>query len=451
MNEQQAVAQKGDYQRASGATQPDTAGGKVLVGKSFMPPRNNPRASFFTRHRGWIIALAIVAAVIVLAAFISLQRGDVPVRMAGVYRGNIRATISTNGKITPVQPFEAHAAAPALVKRVLVREGDPVKAGQLLVELDTSEAQAEAAKALAQLRAAQASMQAIQTGGTREEVLTTEAELTKARTDRDTAQRNLDAMRRLQKEGAASLGEVRDAEDQLQRADAQVNLLQQKLKGRYSRSEVAQVEAQENEGQAAYAAAQSVLRNSLIRAPNSGIVYSLPVRPGTFVNTGDLLVEVADLSTVEVHAYVDEPDIARLAPGERVNITWDAMPGRMWQGTVTRLPAQIVKYQTRNVGEVVCRVPNPGDHLLPNTSVNVTIITAEHRNVLIVPREAVRMDGHAWVFQIVNGELQQKQVGIGISNLTQAEVTGLPDNAKLALGTTNGQPLRAGMSVRPSQ
>lgn len=416
-----------------------------------MPPRNHSRAGIWARHRGWIIALAIVAAVIVLAAFISLQRGDVPVRVAQVYRGDIRATITTNGKITPVQPFEAHAMAPALVKRVLVREGDPVKAGQLLLELDTSEAQAEAAKALAQLRAAEASMQAIQAGGTREQVLTTQAELVKAKTDRDAAQRNLDAMRRLQQEGAASTGEVRDAENQLQRADAQVNLLQEKLKERYSGPEVAQVKAQENEGQAAYNAAQSVLRSSLVRSPSAGVVYSLPVRAGGFVNTGDLLVEVADLSTVEVHAFVDEPDIARLSPGEAVNISWDAMPGRHWQGTVTRLPAQIVKYQTRNVGEVVCRVPNPGYHLLPNTNVNVTIITAEHRNVLMVPREAVRMDGKAWVFQIVNGELQQRQVQVGISNLTQAEVSGLPDKAQVALSTTNGQALRPGMAVRPAQ
>jgi HlyD family secretion protein len=416
-----------------------------------MSPRNNSQASFFARHRVWIIGLAVIAAVIVLAAFISLQRSDVPVRMAEVSRSNIRAVITTNGKITPVLPFEAHAAAPALVKRVLVREGDRVQAGQLLLELNTSEAQAEAAKALAQLRAAEASMDAIQAGGTREEILTTQAELVKARTDRDSAQRNLDAMRRLQKEGAASLGEVRDAENQLQRADAQVNLLQQKLKARYSRPQVEEVKAQQNEGQEAYAAAQSVLRNSIVRAPSAGVVFSLPVHAGGFVNTGDLLVQVADLSTVEVHSFVDEPDIARLAPGQRVDITWDAMPGRQWVGTVTRLPAQIVKYQTRNVGEVVCRVPNPGDRLLPNTNVNVTIITAEHRDVLVVPREAVRMDGKAWVFQVRNGQLQQREVQVGISNLTQAEISGLPDKAKVALGTTNGQPLRAGMLVRPSQ
>jgi HlyD family secretion protein len=416
-----------------------------------MSPRNNSQAGFFGRHRVWIIGLAIIAAVIVLAAFISLQRSDVPVRIAEVHRGDIRAVITTNGKITPVLPFEAHAVAPALVKRVLVREGDRVQAGQLLLELNTSEAQAEAAKALAQLRAAEASMEAIQAGGTREEILTTRAELVKAQTDRDAAQRNLDAMKRLEKEGAASAGEVKDAENQLERADAQVNLLQQKLKGRYSRTQVEQVQAQQNEGQEAYAAAQSVLRNSVVRAPSAGVVYSLPVHAGGFVNTGDLLVQVADLSTVEVHSFVDEPDIARLSPGQRVDIMWDAMPGRQWQGTVTRLPAQIVKYQTRNVGEVVCRVPNPGDRLLPNTNVNVSIITAEHRNVLVVPREAVRMDGKTWVFQIVNGELQQHEVKVGISNLTQAEVSGLPDNAQVALGTTNGQPLQPGLAVRRAQ
>jgi HlyD family secretion protein len=416
-----------------------------------MSPRNNSRAGFLGRHRGWIIALAIVAAVIVLAAFISLQRGDVPVRIAEVHHANIRAIISTNGKITPVQNFEAYAPAPALVKRVLVHEGDTVKAGQLLVELDTTEARAEAAKALAQLRAAQASVNAIQAGGTREEVLTTQAELVKARTDRDSAQRNLQAMRRLQQEGAASLGEVHDAENQLQRAEAQVNLLQQKLKERYSAPEVEQAHALENEGKAAYAAAENLLRDSMVRAPQAGIVYSLPVHAGSFVNMGALLVQVADLSMVDVHTYVDEPDIARLAPGQNVTVSWDAMPGRRWQGSVTRLPAQIVKYQTRNVGEVVCRVSNPDGRLIPNTNVNVTIITAERRDALVVPREAVRMDGKAWVFQVVNGELRQREVKVGITNLTQAEVVGLPPGTQVALGTTNGQPLRAGLPVRRAE
>jgi HlyD family secretion protein len=391
----------------------------------------------------------VLLAVVLLAAFMSLRSGEIPVRAATVSRSTIRSLISTNGKITPVQNFEAHALAAAAVKRVLVHEGDRVKAGQLLVQLEDSDARSQAARALAQLRAAQASSEAIRTGGTREEVLTTQSDLVKARTERDAARRNLDAMRRLQQKGAASLGEVHEAENQLERAEAQLNLLQEKLSDRYSRPEVEKVRAEELEAQTAYDAAQAVLRNSNLRSPMAGIVYSLPIRTGGFVNTGDLLVQVADLSTVEVHAFVDEPDIARLAPGEPVEVTWDALPGRKWQGAVTRVPSEVKKLGTRNVGEVTCRVSNSDSKLLPNTNVNVNIISAEHRDVLTLPREAVHQDSNQpWVFQVSNGELKQRNVTVGISNLTTAEITGVSENALVALGATNGQPLRNGASVR---
>ena len=414
-----------------------------------MPPQSDLNSNFFVRHRGWILALAVLLAVVLLAAFMSLRSGEIPVRAATVSRSTIRSLISTNGKITPVQNFEAHALAAAAVKRVLVHEGDRVKAGQLLVQLEDSDARSQAARALAQLRAAQAASEAIRTGGTREEVLTTQSDLVKARTERDAARRNLDAMRRLQQKGAASLGEVHEAENQLERAEAQLNLLQEKLSDRYSRPEVEKVRAEELEAQTAYDAAQAVLRNSNLRSPMAGIVYSLPIRTGGFVNTGDLLVQVADLSTVEVHAFVDEPDIARLAPGEPVEVTWDALPGRKWQGAVTRVPSEVKKLGTRNVGEVTCRVSNSDSKLLPNTNVNVNIISAEHRDVLTLPREAVHQDSNQpWVFQVSNGELKQRNVTVGISNLTTAEITGVSENALVALGATNGQPLRNGASVR---
>src|SRR5919204_5460761 len=134
-----------------------------------MPPQSDLNSNFFVRHRGWILALALLLAVVLLAAFMSLRSGEIPVRAATVSRSTIRSLISTNGKITPVQNFEAHALAAAAVKRVLVHEGDRVKAGQLLVQLEDSDARSQAARALVQLRAAQAASEAIRTGGTREE------------------------------------------------------------------------------------------------------------------------------------------------------------------------------------------------------------------------------------------------------------------------------------------
>jgi len=408
--------------------------------------KNN--ASFVSRHR-WIVATFAIAAAVVL--FASLSRDPaVPVRAVAAQRGTIRSVVSTNGKVEPLQNFEAHAPIGTTVRKLLVREGDHVKKGQLLVQLDDAKARSQAAQAKAQVLAAEADFSAVEKGGNREEVLTLESQIVKARTESDTAQRNLDALRRLRQQGAASPGEIKNAEDQLKRANADLNLLLQKQKNRYSQPEIARVEAQKSEAQAAYAAAEDLLNQLNIRAPFDGVVYSLPVLPGAYLNPGDLVLQEADLSKVRVRAFVDEPDVGRLAPGDRIDVTWDAMPDRTWQGTVSVIPAVIKLHGTRNVGETTCVVDNRDFKLLPNVNVGVTIITAEHRDVLTVPREAVHPeDSKTYVYQIVNNELQRRYVQTSISNLTQVEVTGgLPENALVALGPTNSKPLRNGLAVK---
>ena len=143
--------------------------------------------------------LAITAAAVLLfTGWMRLRNTVVPVRTEQVTRQNIASVISTNGKVEPVKNFAAYAPAPAVVKRILVREGDHVKQGQLLLELDDADARAQAAKALAQLRAAEADLQAAQTGGTHEQVLTTQSDLEKAQAEHSDAQRNFDAVQRLQ-------------------------------------------------------------------------------------------------------------------------------------------------------------------------------------------------------------------------------------------------------------
>src|SRR3989449_4200013 len=238
---------------------------------------------FFSR-RPWIVwAAGIIAAVILLASFMS-RDDSIPVRAATAERSTIRSLISTNGKIEPVQNFEVHAPVGTTVKRLLVKEGDHVKKGQLLIQLNDAEARSQAAKALSQVRGSQADVSAIESGGSREEVLTTEAQLAKAQTARDAAQRNLEALRRLEEKGAASPGEVRQAENQLAVAEADLKLLQQKQKDRYSRPEIAKVEAQRSEAESTYAAAENVLSQLNIHAPFDGVVYSLPLRQGAYVD-----------------------------------------------------------------------------------------------------------------------------------------------------------------------
>jgi HlyD family secretion protein len=408
----------------------------------------NNNASFLTRHR-WIAATVAIGAAVVL--FASLSRDPaVPVHAVTAQRSTIQSVVSTNGKVEPLLNFEAHAPIGTTVKKLLVKEGDHVKRGQLLAQLNDAEARSQAARAKTQVLGSDANISALRSGGNREEVLTLESQILKARTDCDTAQRNLDALRSLRQQNAASPGEIKNAEDQLKRANADLNLLLQKQKNRYSQPEITRVEAQKSEAQAALSAAEDVLNQLNVRAPFDGVVYSLPVLPGAYLNPGDLVLQEADLSRVRVRAFVDEPDVGRLAPGNRIDVTWDAMPERTWEGTVSVIPAVIKLHGTRNVGETTCVVDNRDFKLLPNVNVGVTIITAEHRDVLTVPREAVHQeDSKAYVYQIVDNELQRRYVQTSISNLTKVEVTGgLLENALVALGPVNSKPLRNGLAVK---
>ncbi len=402
--------------------------------------------------RRWLwITLGLVLAAIIIS--FSLRHGAIRVRTVTVHRGNIQSLISTNGKVEPVQNFEAHSPIATTVHRILIKEGDRVRRGQLLLELDDSDLRSQAARAQSQIKSAQADESALSKGGTQEEVLTLDTQLKNARTAQDVAQRNLDALKRLQQQGAASPGEVKQAEDNLQRAQADLSLLQQKQKNRYSPPEVAKVQAENSQAQAAYAAAEDALARSNVRAPFDGVVYSLPVKPGAFVQTGDLLLQEADLTHVVVRAYVDEPDIGRLTKGQQVQVTWDALPDRTWDGVVSTIPTVVKLHGTRNVGETTCTINNSDLRLLPNVNVNVSIITAEHDNVLIMSRDAVRLDDNQpYVYLVADDHIERRNIQIGLQNLTLVEIaSGLKQNDVVVMTSEGSRPLTEGARVKVIQ
>lgn len=407
--------------------------------------------SWFQKNRVLVI-LVLLAAIISLAASFS-SKSEIPVKAGKVERETIVNTISTNGKIEPAVNFQGRAAGPSLVRKVLVHEGDQVKAGQLLVQLDESEAQAQAARAKAQLRSAESDLASMRKGGSQDEVITIQSNISKVQTELDAAQRNLAALKKLKETGAASAGEVQEAENRFTRAQTELSLLRQKLTSRFSPAEIAKVEAQVTEARAAYGAAQEMLHNANITAPFAGSVYSVPVRTGTFVNAGDLLVQVAELKKMQVHAFIDEPEIGKLQVGQKVSLTWDAIPGRTWNGVVAHVPTTIVTRGTRSVGEIVLNVENQDLKLLPNVNVTVMITTARQDNVLTVSREAVVQDGGKhFAFVIQDGHLKRTEIQTAISSLTRIQVVkGLQDNQQVALGSVNSQPLVDGAPVKVVQ
>jgi HlyD family secretion protein len=196
--------------------------------------------------------------------------------------------------------------------------------------------------------------------------------------------------------------------------------------------------------------AEDVLRNCDVRAPFDGTVYFLPARTGAYVNVGELLLQEADLSQLQVRAFVDEPEIGRLALGQTVRITWDALPSRSWEGTVVSLPSTVITRGSRVVGEVLCKVDNSEHLLLPNVNVNATIVAVSKTNALTVPREAVRDDGkNSFVYVLQENRLRRRDVKLGISNLTRVEIlNGIAQGDVIGVQSYSPSPMADGVEVK---
>lgn len=401
-----------------------------------------------------LVRVALLAIVIGIGALIwAFNRPDQPVRTTYAKRQDMTTTVTTNGKIEPIQNFEAHSPSALIVRRILVQSGQQVKAGQLLMQLDDVDARAQAAKATADLRAAEAESNSVQHGGSQEEVLSVDADLAKGQSELAAARNNLKTLEQLQSAGAATTSEIQNARNRLNAAQQQIDYLEKRKTGRYSSQDISKAAAREEQARTAYSAAEQLVHQTNITAPFAGTVYALPVRESEFVNAGEMLLQLADLTNVQVRAFVDEPEIGHIGIGQPVSVEWDALPGQNWSGRVTEVPSTIINYGTRNVGEVLCRIDNRESRLLPNINVTVSIVTSNQNNVITLPREAIHADdSRRFVYVVADGRLRRAYIDQGASNLTLVELkSGIPEGTEVALGTLNGQPLSDGMAVRAVQ
>jgi HlyD family secretion protein len=378
------------------------------------------------------------------------MRDQLPVHQAQVIRQELVNTVSTNGRVEPEDNYEFYSPIATTVKAVYVQPGDQVPAGKLLLVLDDVQARARLATAESGVKAAQAAVEAATHNGTQQERLTTAGEIARERLDRDQARRDLDALLKLQSAGAASASEVAAAQQRLDTAEASLHASDQSANSRYSTAEVARAQAELAGAEANLAAARQVVAKTSIYAPVAGTVYSLNALPTDFAEEGKLLLQLADLHHERVRAYFDEPEIGRLAIGQKIQIKWDAKPGKLWHGHIVRTPVTVITYGTRNVGEVLIEIDDADGDLLPDTNVTVTVTTSSEPNTLSVPREALHSEnGKPYVYKVVKDELVRTSVTTGTINLTQVAIlSGLREGDWVAIGTANGQPLQEGIPIK---
>ncbi len=374
------------------------------------------------------------------------QPPEVP--FAKVARETIVSSVSTNGKVEPIEWAAARAERSGPVGAILIERGQSVAQDEPLVEIDASDAKADLASAQSRMEQARSDLAVFDKGGRATDLADISSGIEKAKLELETAQRDYDVLSRLEAKNAATRQEVALAKQHVDAAQMQIRSLEQKRAALVAASDRSAATARLHDAEAAARLAEQRIKQSIVRAPIAGVVYQFDLKRGAYLNAGDPVASIGNLERVRVNVYVDEPDLGRVTRGLPVSITWDALPGRTWTGVVDKTPTQVEALGTRQVGEVACIIDNPNRDLLQGTNVNAEIKAESAQNALTIPREAIRREqGQAGVFVLSGGRVTWKKVTMGIGNTTRAQVTGLNEGDSIALPTE--KPLKEGMLVKP--
>jgi HlyD family secretion protein len=316
-----------------------------------------------------IIATIVVLLIggITAASIVSKGKEGTPVTFGKVERLDLVSKVTANGQIDAQRKVDLSANVMGQIVNLAVREGDVVKAGDFLLQIDRTRLAASA-------QGAQASVQVL-----RSERDAARAQLTEAQQNYDRTRNNFEQKIIPQ----AELDRARAALDS-------------------ARANVTAVERRIEQARASVAAAQDELSKTTMRAPMSGIITALPVEEGevavigTMNNPGTVLLTIADMSVVEAVMEVDETDVPNVKVGQRATVTIDAYPNKTFEGVVTEVGSSPMQGQlgagsgTEAVNfEVKIQLSNPPPGVRPGFSASADIITGTRNKVPAIPIQAL--------------------------------------------------------------
>ena len=392
-----------------------------------------------------LVLLLVVVAVIVWGF---LKRNTPPsVTFVRVRRETLVSTLPTNGKAEPFQWEAVRSQTEGLVNRVDVVEGQAVNKGAVLAVISDPSKQADVDAAQAKVSEAEANVASLDAGPRPAELTEIDNSTARAKLDLQTAERELATLQRLADKQAATPAEVTIARDKVEQIKTQIAGLERRRRNVNAQPEIAAARARLQDARVALKLAQQQAAYTEIHAPIAGMVYGLAVRPGAYLSPGDLVANVGEMDRLRVRVYIDEPELGRVALGQPVTITWQALPDKQWTGTVEKKPTAIEALGSRQVGQVICAIENPGRLLIPGTNVDATIRTGVVEGALTLPKETLRHDASGdYVYLLKGDAIEQRRVKTGNSSVTRVQVTeGLAEGDAVAMPSDT--PLKTGMMV----
>lgn len=306
------------------------------------------------------------------------------VDVAPVTQGLVEEKISRTGDIAPTAQVSIYSKTQGWVERIHVREGDPVKAGQILVVLDDREARAAVGQSLANLEAAQARLKQVR--ATSEEAV--QSQIQQARANLELADSDLKRARELHGKNFIARQQLDEAQTKYNVAKAAYDLAQNSLRQRTWENEIALAEAQVRQAKAQLDLTQAQLANLTIHSPMDGMVTKRHVDPGTMVKDTTPILNLMDLSEMKMVVNVIEKEFILLQKGQPVKVKVTAFPERVFSGKI-EIVTPALELQSRTA-EIQISIPNPGGLLKPGMFGRVEITLRSSPRAILIPVQALR-------------------------------------------------------------
>jgi HlyD family secretion protein len=345
---------------------------------------------------GLIFALILVAIGIHQA-----NKGVVTVQTGKAQREDLSSIVSASGEIKPKTYVNIGANAFGKITHLYVREGDRVRKGQLLAQLENVQSSADVAATKASLEASRTDAVAADAN-----LNTAKADHERAKADAEKSRLDWSRAEGLYKEQLISKAEYETRKATWQTseaglAQAEARVAQAKAQLESSQRHIAQTDA-------TLTRASDVLQKTVYAAPYAGVITNLPVREGETVvigiqnAPGSTLLTLADMSIITAEVKVDETDIVNVQLGQPAEVVIDAIPKKVFRATVTEIGNNAIVRSTgvatsQSVSasqeakdfKVVVTLQDPPEDLRPGLSTTAKITTATRSNAVAIPIQAL--------------------------------------------------------------
>jgi HlyD family secretion protein len=330
----------------------------------------------------WAVVVVLLAGGAAAYSFSARREDGVKVTAERIYTRDLEALVSASGKIEPKRSVNISAQTMGRVTRIGAEEGDRVKAGQFLLQIDPVAAETVVRRDEAALAGARTGLEQSRVG------------LQSARANLDVARQALKRQQELWQSGLTT-------RENLEKAEAEVQVRESDLNGR--EQEIRTREQQVRQQEAGLANSRYTLSQVRFEAPFDGIVTRRNIEEGenvvvgTMNNAGTVLMTVADMSIIEAEIEVDETDIPLVRIGQPARITVDAVPNKTFTGKVTEIGnSPIQNASTQSTGQrtatnfkVVVQLDESAPELRPGFTCTAEITTATRTGVVAVPIQAL--------------------------------------------------------------